>query len=191
MAFALHVFPTSYPALWFESFQGICGLSASLRSPRSCIYPGALLQAASSPLPGRLQHHRFQPWVLSSCNLLYRRRHSFVHKFCIAHPGEFACVVSGYWGETLPLCPPSAAFLWGIGYKALLEARCPVWCPGWSKPLHLCLGNQGHLWLMVLWARWLAGLLNSFLGVSLHKSNKMVLPSYSWHMCLKIWSFAF
>lgn len=66
------------------------------------------------------------------------------------------------------------------------DAQC-----GWSKPLHLCLGNQGHLWLMVLWARWLAGLLNSFLGVSLHKSNKMVLPSYSWHMCLKIWSFAF
>lgn len=62
---------------------------------------------------------------------------------------------------------------------------------GWSNPLHFCLWNQDLLWLMVLGARWLAGLLNLFLGVSVHKSNKMVLPSYSWHMCLMIWSFAF
>lgn len=116
----------------------------------------------------------------------YVQKEVQLYTYISHYSSDLACVVVGYLQETLPLCHAQCFSL--RHHKVLLEAQCPVQV---IKPSSVCPRNQDQSWLTILGARWLAGLLNSFLGLAVHKSSKMLLPSYSWHMCLTIWSFAF
>lgn len=176
---SLHVFPASHTAL-------LSALPTVLELARhQCAFckDWDTQELYVSPSPARLSPTSSWSGFWSAIRLVC----SFVRASHITHSSELACVVVGYLQETLSFCHAQCCFSLKH-HQALLEARCPVWL---IKPLLVCPGNQDQSWLTVLWARWLAGLLNSFLGLSVHKSNKMLLPSYSWHMCLTIWSFAF
>lgn len=111
----------------------------------------------------------------------YVQKEVQLHTYILYCSSDLACVVVGHLQETLPFCHAQCFSL--KHHKVLLEAQCPVRV---IKPSPVCSGNQDQSWLTILGARWLAGLLNSFLGLAVHKSNKMLLPSYSWHMCLTI-----
>lgn len=111
---SLHIFPTSYPALFAVHDFRVSKVSvSSLQAWRApgAVYPGALLQAVSSALsPTFCSTTSFSAGFWSAAVLLYRRRHSFVHTSRITHSSELACVVAGYLQETLSFCHAQCCF---------------------------------------------------------------------------------
>lgn len=152
MAFAVCIlFPTSPPALFcdhgFRVSKVLVSCLQGWRAPEAvfilvlCCRHSVLLSLTCCSTTS------FSPGFRSAVTLLYGA--AFIR----------ACLY-GCWlftGDLVLLSCPMLFFseASAISHCWRQDAQC-----GWSNPLRFCPGNQDQSWLTVLWARWLAGLLN-------------------------------